>query len=173
MKNGFFSGKGFWNNWCQVHDGFPPISNTTLKACSNCKKNGCQMDVFETTNGAWCGKCLKENPAGKENPAYIEQFELAKSRASIAKLSIVFVEFFFLQSAVLYVFENPLRQGIVSTSLPVYWILLGLVLLAVFAVGLSWLHRNSLFEKKAGEKPHSTNSQFEKKAGENENGAKP
>lgn len=131
--------KRFWSQWCMVHDGFPPIQNSTSYRCANCGALACEMDIFETKNGNWCGNCVQQLLNSEEWQKELQRFELTKSRASIAKITIVFVEVLLLQGAVLQFSDARLRNGIVDASIGVYMVMVGLIALTIFGVLLLFL----------------------------------
>lgn len=120
--------------WCQVHDGFPPIRDSTGYRCENCGKTACAMDFFETEKGKRCGNCLKELAFSEKNAEQQEQFELVKERAKIAKTTLLFSEVFFLQSAAMLFVDPQLKAGIINTSIAVYMIFAGFIMLTVAGV---------------------------------------
>ncbi len=120
--------------WCQVHDGFPPIRDSKGYRCENCGKTACAMYFFETEKGKRCGNCLQELPENEKREQQIGQFELVKERAKIAKTTLLFSEVFFLQSAALLFVDPQLKAGIINTSIAVYMVFAGFIMLTVFGV---------------------------------------
>jgi len=121
-------------HWCQVHDGFPPIRDSKGYHCEHCGKTACAMDFFETEKGKRCGNCLNELPSNEKTAEQQEQFSLVKSRAQIAKTTILFSEVFFLQTVSLLFVSPGIKKGIIDLSIAFYMILVGFITLTVAGV---------------------------------------
>jgi hypothetical protein len=134
--------KRFWSRWCTVHDGFPPIQDSATYRCKNCGAMACSLDIFETSEGKWCGNCVQQFLMGNEWIEARRKFELAKSQSRIAKIAILFGEIFLLQSVVLQLVDSRFHWGIIQTSMAVYLSMVGMLLLTSLGALLLFLEKN-------------------------------